>query len=120
MIIASHMVINIILGISVIILSISVISLAIKVSKLSGILEDTISRNRVQHDNIEKELHYIHRHYLKLHLNSAYGKTAEKINNYFEQDIQALEELYHSGETHANINSIRTGNKGDNNDNSNP
>lgn len=96
------MVINIILGVWVNILSISVVSLAIKVSKLSGILEDTISRNRIQHDNIEKELHYISRRYFKLHLNSAYGKTAEAINNYMEQGIKIFEEAYEEYQKEAN------------------
>lgn len=86
--------------------------LSFKVINLSDRLEDTISRNRVQHDNIEKELHYIHCKYLKLHLSSEYGKTVESINNYMEQDIQSLKEVYKSGQSHCNINSLRTGNKG--------
>lgn len=98
------MAISIILGIWCFVLSFKVIN-------LSDRLEDTISRNRVQHDNIEKELHYIHRRYFKLHLNSAYGKMVQMVDNYIDSDLQAIKEAYKSGETHADVNSLRTGNK---------
>lgn len=91
------MVIDIITALCIAILTIKVIILEVKASQLSDRLEDTISRNNVQHENIEREVHYINRQYHKLHLNRMYGTLAEKtMEEYIKEDIEALKESpYH-------------------------
>lgn len=91
------MIIDIIAVILFIVVALKFIIIEVRLDKLSKRLEDTISRNNVQHENIEKEVYYINRQYHKLHLNSEYGKLVEKtMEEYIRKDIEALKESpYH-------------------------
>ncbi len=85
------MIIDILTVVCITILTIKVIILEVQTKKLSLLLEDTVSRNRIQHENIEREVHYINRQYHKLHLNRIYGKQAEnEMERYIKEDIEAL------------------------------
>lgn len=87
------MVIDILTSVCIIILTIKVIILEVQTKKLALLLEDTVLRNKVQHECIEREVHYINRQYHKLHLNSIYGKCASKeMDEYIKQDIETLKE----------------------------
>lgn len=87
------MVIDIITVILFIVVALKFITIEVRLDELSKRLEDAISRNNVQHENIEREVHYINRQYHKLHLSSAYGKLAEKtMEEYIRKDIEALKE----------------------------
>lgn len=85
------MIIDIITVILFVVVALRFIIIEVRLDELSKRLEDMISRNNVQHENIEREVHYINRQYHKLHLNSAYGKLAEKtMEEYIKEDIEAL------------------------------
>lgn len=87
------MIIDIITVILFVIVALKFIIIEVKLDELSKRLEDTISRNNVQHENIEKEVHYINRQYHKLHLSKMYGRlVSEEYNEYLKQDIEALKE----------------------------
>lgn len=87
------MIIDILTDICIAILTIKVIILEVQTKKLALLLEDTILRNKVQHECIEKEVHYINRQYHKLHLSRLYGKQAEaEMDRYIKEDIETLKE----------------------------
>lgn len=91
------MIIDILTVVCITILTIKVIILEVQTKKLALLLEDAISRNRIQHENIEREVHYISRQYHKLHLNHMYGKSVEKtLEEYIKEDIETLKKSpYH-------------------------
>lgn len=87
------MIIDIITVILFVVVALKFIIIEVKVDELSKRLEDTISRNNVQHENIEREVHYINRQYHKLHFNSEYGMLAQKtLEEYVRKDIETLKE----------------------------
>lgn len=87
------MVIDIITVILFVVVALKFIIIEVRLDELSKRLEDAISRNNVQHENIEKEVHYINRQYHKLHLNRMYGKSVEKtLEEYIKEDIEKLKE----------------------------
>lgn len=87
------MIIDIITVILFVVVALKFIIIEVKLDELSKRLEDTISRNNVQHENIEREVHYINRQVHKLHLSKMYGRLAsEEYDEYLKQDIEALKE----------------------------
>lgn len=75
------MIIDIITVILFVVVALKFIIIEVRLDELSKRLEDTISRNNVQHENIEKEVHYIKRQYHIPYIDTDSIKVEKEGNN---------------------------------------